>query len=438
MNKLHKALVFLLLSMAAFFSCNEPSEIGADLIDDEAAAQFQTLFTDTLQMNIKMVVPDSVKTQGGDIFLLGRMEQASFGTSKASIYGRLSLPLNDINLGTSPQIDSAVLILRYSTSQSIYGDSSAVQNLEVYTIEDDLYNEDSITYYANTAFQLSANAVGSLQNFYFNDEDSLLVEGDTVPEVPQLRIRLNNSFGQTLLDKAQGTDSIFYDNDKLHEYLKGLYISVDNSQSGAAIASFNLTNGTSRLKLYYTDTETGAQNDFSLYFYTPKCFNSYQQDYTETEIQTILEQNDGYTQGEWLYLQGMKNLRWQMKFPTIENLGKIIINDAILELQSPYVLAEMDTLFAPPNYLACVTSDQSSSAYQSAANNFLVSKSDTLYTYNVSLKRYLQDFVSDPDTSRVYNVLLQSNSSSPNILKIASPNNADYPLKLKLFYTKID
>ena len=112
----------ILMFLFATSSCNEPSLIGADVIDTDRP---DVLSTDTLTLFSSSVKDDSIRTYNGlnllTTYLCGILEDPIFGKSTSEINAQLrvagSAPDSTIyfqNISPSgTQLDSVVFVLEY-------------------------------------------------------------------------------------------------------------------------------------------------------------------------------------------------------------------------------------------------------------------------------------------------------------------------------------
>ena len=99
-----------------------------------------------------------------------------------------------------------------------------------------------------------------------NPRETLYIGGDTI--TPEVRIYLDNAFGQTLLD----ADSSVYDsNQDWREYFPGLLVAPDLNGPGQGAVGIDVTTGLSRMRLHYhSDTDSAATYDFIINALSPR------------------------------------------------------------------------------------------------------------------------------------------------------------------------
>jgi hypothetical protein len=154
---------------------------------------------------------------------------------------------NNTDLGTNPKADSVVLSYTYSGS---YGDDLPdFTSLDVLVLQSDIY-KDSLYY--STSYPIPTAGGISYTN-------SFLVSNDT--EKPLLRVKLNNDFGDLILDlENEGLK----DNEVFLESFKGISV-VASAQN--TMLYLNPDGSNSFLKIYYSNDESGLDTlslDFEL------------------------------------------------------------------------------------------------------------------------------------------------------------------------------
>ncbi|MFT6322282.1 MAG: hypothetical protein ACJAT4_003218, partial [Granulosicoccus sp.] len=177
-------------------SCNEPSLIGADVIDTDRP---DVLSTDTLTLFSSSVKDDSIRTYNGlsllPTYLCGILEDPIFGKSTSEINAQLrvagSAPdttfFQNISSGMT-QLDSVVFILEYDQDK-FFGNDITQQDVSVYRLDESMSNLE--TYYSNDSF-LAGNKIfsGTINPSQF---DSLTVIGGDTVRVPLMRLVLDKA-----------------------------------------------------------------------------------------------------------------------------------------------------------------------------------------------------------------------------------------------------
>ncbi|MDP3467586.1 MAG: DUF4270 domain-containing protein [Daejeonella sp.] len=332
--KLYKLdLLTLLISLFILSSCQNTDSIGLDV---DPATEVTGSFTDTITVISSTVKEDSLVTNTLTKYPLGYLIDPIFGKTNANIAMSLTLDPPGLNFGTSPVLDSAVLVLYYA--KDFYGDSTSNFQVEVHQLNNPL--STSVRYYNTQAQSYGSSVIGS-KRLRFNVNDSVrvteIVTGNPdkqVTRAPQMRIPLNSSFITTNFLNASSTT--LSSDDLLNKAVKGFYLTVNKAQSSGpgGIAFFNLSDS-SRLEIYYK-SQNGALIDTTMHKFpivngSVPVIADFKHDYSGTDIPANL--NNTSTQQDFTYVQGLAGLRTKIRFPHIEklkNLGNITINKAEL------------------------------------------------------------------------------------------------------------
>jgi hypothetical protein len=228
-----------------------------------------------------------------------------------------------------------------------YGDTMAPQRVKVWEMDQsNVFRIDSIYLLRNQYFTYS-NLLGTKDFFPHQLKDSVKVFQDTT--AGQLRIKLNNSFGERLLDydttNAYGTDSMF------KSKVKGFAIDADPS-FGNALMAFSPSR--CKLAIYYRYTK-GGQDDTTVSYFL---FNnnvgnvSAHHNYIERSgfAGTPLEAaSNTPAEDELIYLINTPGSYATVKIPALRNLSNRIINRAELIVEE--VFDPSDNHFIPPEGL---------------------------------------------------------------------------------------
>lgn len=245
-------LTMLLPALLYLVSCQEPDEIGMDLIDQRAS--FGRIDTLTLQAftSESGPIPTNLSAQN----ILGAINDSEMGFVKAGIFTEFRLPRNDFSLGENLSLDSVVLFFGYSGRY--YGQLETPLNLKVFELSEQI--PDSDTLMSNQFIPHYHEPIGQ-KLMRPAPTDSVTI--DTLQFAPHFSIRLSDAFGQKLID-ANGTPA-FANVPNFREYFKGLYITVDDEMEGVgSIFGVNIFTGFTRLGLYFRegDSEETLRYDF--------------------------------------------------------------------------------------------------------------------------------------------------------------------------------
>jgi hypothetical protein len=428
----NKGLLIVLISLFSFISCKKEGDLGLEQqINEEGLLGTKVDSCSIVAFSVRddsLISANYVRNQ------LGEFQDPQVGTTNASIAFQALLSQNNVDFGTSPTIDSVVLVLGYinEKSQRFYGDSASTMNIEVFQLDEDISN-DSV-YFSNKSFRTKPTAIGS-RSYQPKPDDSLTIQNirdgksDTVVKVyPQLRIRLNDSFGQELLSKSGQVD--LSDNAAFLSAYKGFNVKATRTSGAGGVMSFDLGNSNrSYLVLYYkqgTDT-----TNFVFNINSPAAnVNKYEHTYTGTEVEQQL--SDSSLGNQKVFIQSLGGLRAKLRFPTVAKLldsGLIAINKAELVVK---VLPGSETPYEPIQNMAFKIIDTD-------GKTLLISTalySSTKKQYTLEFTRALQEIIQGKILVREY--ILEDNSKQIRANRtIISGFNAVDPIQLRIFYTKL-
>jgi hypothetical protein len=226
-------------------SCTDPNTIGLEVQPTSdniliSSANFDGLTSATES-------EDSLRTDEALNLILGNVAiDPTFTNSSAGFYTQILLTENNTDLGDNPFVDSVVLSYTYS---GYYGKLENFTSLDVLVLQDDIY-KDSVYY--STSYPIPTPGGMSYV-------ESFSVSNDT--EKPLLKVKLNNDFGQDILDLE---NEALKDNEVFLEKFKAISV-VTSAQNTMLYLNPNGSN--SFLKIYYHNDESGSDTlslDFEL------------------------------------------------------------------------------------------------------------------------------------------------------------------------------
>ena len=450
MNMKLPILASLLFAAFAILNtaCKKPSPFGSELLLDEYADYD---FTDTITVQCTLIREDSVATSdkaaASPYFLCGELNDPVMGKSSSDIYSLLIAEvLNPKFEPDSTTMDSIVLYLNYAPA-GVYGDTLQAQTLRVTRLSTPMSNDS--TYYSNASLADGVE-LGRLDNFLPKPQkrDSLF-EGN---KGAFLRIKLDNSFGQELLE----LDSLDWQSDSaFYQKLKGIKITCSaNGASPGAMLAFNLNNNLlSRVALYYTVKGDSAQSRFDFFFRNVNKFTHFEQNYSGSEVASKI----GTQLNDKLYTQGMQGLRLKVSFPYANKLDQIAVNKAQLVLtvadDNPWlvpadqlVMTEFigDTIFNfTTDVLLSFGSAGSGSlkTFGGFPEKELESGNVLVNRYRMTLSEKFQHIVDDDAAPKIENrtvyVSVYPRSRNARRAILYGPESTTFPAKLELKYTRV-
>ncbi|MFB6257302.1 MAG: DUF4270 family protein [Flavobacteriales bacterium] len=324
--------------------CEKPEErqLGKDALPKES--RMASSVTDTFRIESRSVSMRGVPASQSKPAIWGQLQDSRTGRTKSTFYTQLLLPSTNIDLGNPNDLvlDSAVLRIRY---KGYYGDTSAVQDFRVHQVLEDM---EGINPTHRDSLSVSANTIGSAQ-LSPSVTQEVSVDGGAQTLPPHLRVRLNDNFGENILDRSGQSE--LSDNDAFTDYIKGISISSQASlQSGEGTVLYGqIPHDHSRVTLHYRNTATGDTGALKLELGGAH-FNRMEHDAGSSDIAPKLDSAFSAEQNR-SYVIGPGEVATQLRFPTLRNLDdstKISINKARLKLP---VKTNAGLPFPPPSGL---------------------------------------------------------------------------------------
>jgi len=295
----------VLIFLIALSSCSKDGELAPDF----DSGDLTVLFTDTFSLTTGVEIEDSNRTDLAAFNLLGIYNDPVFGPTASSIYTQVTLNGLNVDFGTAV-LDSAVITLRYSNS---YGDSTPT-TVNVFRLTEPM--SKSTSYFSNTSLTNDPIPLAT-KTFIPNITDSVFVGFDSLNRAPHLRIRLDDDFGQSILD-APLTD--LEDNDAFSQFVNGFLITPSET-----------VDNTTLVTLYYNDS---LSYEFLINSVETAKFSRFDHNYAGTEIEA---RANGGGNTDLSYVQALSGVRTKIQIPDIKDLiadGRVIINKAELIVTS--------------------------------------------------------------------------------------------------------
>lgn len=408
---------------------NESTTLGSDLIPVvDNINTFDTILTVQAFNDTFSELTDTAYYSSSYTNYLGHIENDPFfGKTDAKLFLELKPPsykYTFINRPDSLTIDSVVLILDYVET---YGDTDVVQTVNVYEIP-------QTSQFGDTAFTIRESDFGKaglLGSRTFEPKilnDSVKVYQDTTAN--QLRIPLDNAFGQRLLNydtsSTNGHISAYSSDSAFRANFKGFAL---ESVSGNAIMGFNLEGANTKLAIYYKDDNNStdpAKADTAVAYFSfasntsSASANFIKRDYSGTALAAAADGTTG-PPDDLVYIQNTPGSFATIKIPGLAGLNNSVIHRA--ELIMEQVHHEDDTLFPPTNlyldaYDPTVTTFRTipyDIAFDASGNSNLSSfgvipintkdqSGNSIKSWRFNLTRYVQHVVND--TEPVYDLRL--------------------------------
>ena len=414
MKRQHLGL-YISLSLIAiitlYTSCrkiNESTTLGGDLIPAvDNITTFEAVLDATTKNNF---FEDSTKLTINQSVALGYINDPEFGQTTADVYFNIVPTVRGVNPFVAPDsvqaIDSVVLSLGYT---SFYGDSNAVQTVEVYEIaqNSDFTDTPLFRFDRPQAFSTSGALLGSksFSPSQLNDSIRLVRRRDTTRTANVLRIPLSNAVGEYFktFDTTQGVRGGFRNDSAFLKLFKGL--AIKSQSSGNALAYFNLSNAVNtKLTVYFQVKRNGKTDTTSTDFI--HATNGQANIIRRNTAGSAFEANVTGNNGERIYLQsspGTGASSGSIKIPGLDVFENSIIHRAELIVPKITVSAVNENIFSKPTSLYLdrkrVTNDSAlvflKDIFDLTGNltprfGGLIN-SDDAYRFNIT--RYVQDIV---------------------------------------------
>ena len=441
-NKFAQSLLWATTSLFIFFGCTKSTPFGSELLQDQVA-DYDAV---EIPINCTIVREDSILTSDRgssfEYFYCGQLNDAEFGTATSEIYTQF-FPSGVPVFKTTDRLDSICIILPYFAS-AVYGDTNSFQNLQIYQLRDTI--APSRNYYSTSSIPVDV-LIGEVNGFNPKPYTykKILDTAAATTKLPHLQVNLANSFGEELMT----FDSLTMANKfAFWRESKGLKIVSTTSSDRGCMLALNLNSANCFIRLYYTSNDTLHKSvDFDLNTGGSNKFMHFDHNYTGTAAEAATGQQNP----DLLYLQGLGGLKLRVEFPdAAANFDKILVNKADLEMTMA-VSAD----YPPINQVATydkisdtsfvLTNDVNYSLSATSSGSLVYfggspQKKGSIYQYHMAMSKRFQKIVdadpADADAKVIYiNVFPQRGSAARNILY--GVNHPDYPMKLRLKYTKL-
>lgn len=336
-----------LAAILLFFYCtkiNEATGLGANLIP---VVDNINTFDTTLQVEayneIFTILNDSIRLTRTDDHFLGVINaDPIFGKTNASLFLELKptyYPFTFENKKDSLYLDSVVLVLGY---RQTYGDANVNQRVNVYTMDQsNVFRSDSAYLIRQNNFTYSG-LLGT-KTFAPKDlDDSVFLFREKSKN--QLRIKLNNSFGRSLLDKD--STNAFRSDSAFKIFHKGFAIISDVAFGSKAMINISLSDTNTKLALYYRFDKNGKRDTTVTYFrFTAVSANAnyVQRDYSGTPVASY---QGGVTPDNLIFIQNTPGTFANIKIPALSILSNRVIHRAELIMEQVY--DPSDKIFTKP------------------------------------------------------------------------------------------
>ncbi len=355
-NKFVAGLTAVLILFCFLYSCTKikGTDIGSELLP---IVDNITTFDTTLEVITEnylfgdSALPRLAKLSNGGTpeMLLGYVSNdPQFGKTTAAMFYEMEpffYPY-PYEVKDSLYLDSIVLCIRWTGTT--LGDTNMIQKVNVYKI-DSLMNRDS-AYYTNADIPYS-QFLGSKTFAPSILNDSLFVFRQRLKN--QLRIRLDDAFGNELLSKDTANKGVLNNDSSFNTFLKGFAVVPDvaGGASANALMGFAISDTNTYLRLYYR-YDTAARKDTTFKTFRYNLFtgfaNKITRDYTGSLVAAAAAPGADST----IYLQTAPGSYSIIRIPALNGFrtlkGNVLIHRAEISMQQIYSTGQQDDIFGPP------------------------------------------------------------------------------------------
>lgn len=316
---------FLLVSLVLLFTAckKEDTKLGKSTYPIDLLLQSGGV--DTFTLKTYTVANDSVYSTRPSSVAIGMMNDPVMGKIQAGLYTQLDLAyLNPYIAATDLiTVDSFVLSMKFNGS---YGAISK-QKIEIYEVNQTMYYDTN--YLITRDLNVKPDNWVTDPWVEFDNVSFKRVGQDSLS--PQIRVNLQISKANEILEKIQDNPNGFTSNSSFREYLKGIYIRATEVQGGGVgmIGNFVPVSKESKLTIYYT--RNGESHLLELVISSGTTyFSRYHHDTAGSDLQALLN-NPSMGQTRF-FAQAGRHLA-AINMSTIKNLPKnAVIHTAYLYL----------------------------------------------------------------------------------------------------------
>lgn len=336
----------LFLVLVLFTACSDPSTVGAGLLNDE---DLSLAFTDSIAIDVRTIPDDSTRSVDKPVYLLGQLDDPRFGKTNTEVYFTNTIISTQANPNfADATLDSIVLVLPLDTIGR-YGDSTAVHNIEVFQLQENITSTfdmfDFGTLLTSDAFEYDEASLLGTRSIVPGYFDSLEVFDPTidtlVQQLPQIRIPLDNSFGEVFFenDTVVSSDSLFKD------AIKGFALRSEPDNGNSMIGlRFN-----GSLNVYFSRDEEKEVFSFGI--------SNFRHQFFEHEFSNEVLEAFNAENPETLYTSSMAGPNIEFDLSSLREFEDDLINHAMIDI---YINeADDDLILYPPimNFSAFFVSD---------------------------------------------------------------------------------
>lgn len=447
LSNIFKGCTLLILMSMIISGCQDPILVGGELLDDEKI-NIGVLSDFDISTSTVPGISVITKSPTSKLYRLGEVNEYVFGKTAAEMYmkfGFSSTTTPGFITDSTARFDSLVLILKYDTLAS-YGKSNGLQTIKIYQLSDAYRSTD--TFYSDTKLSYIPVSIAEKTTKVSPKDSVTIIEhstGKTVKQVPQLRVRLDNTFGKSLFEnKALIRDSLFRD------YFRGVYVTSTSADNNPFLYGFDLStaalnpsNTFNKLIMYYTVSDTVKKAyDFII---DNAVINRYNIDNTGSDVANFI--NKPQLGDSLLFTQGFGGVKTEIKFNDLLKVKDRLINKAELE----FTVADIPGLEGykkPVQLIATIKNQKGRYEFISNISQALVSgnfipafggtlqKTSTGYKYTMNITNHIKKAIQNPGFIPTMYISVLAESENPERVSFFGAKHSKYPVKLNIYYTK--
>ncbi|MFN8354771.1 MAG: DUF4270 family protein [Spirosomataceae bacterium] len=383
-----KWLLVTFVSLPVLFACEDPSEIGGDLLSDEVGI----LYTDTITVKSSTVLLDTVRTARLGNLLVGRYTDPVLGTVEANSYFQLVPYGNKYTKAATSVFDSLTFVMVYNYT---YADTNKTQTINICRLKEvidtlgtrDLVNNIALNYDPTPLAKITLRA------------RSRYKDGKTFDTI---RVRLPNSLGLQLFNAADQTETSSYP--EFVKFFNGLAL-VPAATDNAAVIGFSTayaTNGytVTRMDLHFhSSSDTTKKADYFPFSLDDvgqfnRIISNRKGTLVDKITNSLVALPSSSTQGQ-VFMQNGVGLVTKLEFPYLSKFrdaGKYGINKVEMILTPKSFLTQVNT--PPPTaiYLAETDSGNKPLRNSSGIIKYVTSEGYPLEGTTIATDRQIASF----------------------------------------------
>ncbi len=387
--------------------------------------------TDTFVVYSKTISDPAYSSSGVSNGIVGSMDDPIFGKVVCGFYTQCRLSKDGSVFSDNPIVDSCVISLNYYDS---YGKNTKPITIAVYEVTETM-DPLNTGYLTNSTFGVNGTPIGVAYNFVPNYTDSVKTISGT--ESPQMRIKLNNSFGQRVLNMDSATLS---NNTNFLSLIKGIYVSAQGAL-GNGVSNVSLSD--SKVAIYYhNNTNDSLQFDLNISTSSARV-NHFDHIYSGI-IQQALAST--LVSDSLLYIQSGAGTKVKVTFPTLLDLPtNIAINKAELIVTKWNEVSGLDTAYPVPSfiYVSKINGSGTDESFSALDNNGLatdITQTEsgvdyTRYTFNIT--QHMQSVIKRSYPNNGFHISLSSAAKSDRLILTNFKSDNKFRIRLKLTFTKL-